>query len=472
MTVALLQKLRSWIALLVEPRSVEKQRLNRQRWDSLPAELRVPQQAAGVAAPCCGATWGVMEKCDFACTSCYLSDLANHTRPLPFSEVKGQLEELRSSLGPKGKVQLTSGEVTLLPVERLGKTVAYARSIGLDVMIMTNGQRLLHNPDYLPTLVQAYGLEKIGVHIDGTQKGRRGKEVGSREEDLHSVRDQFAGLIKSVRARTGRKLDAAHTVTVTEGIIEQIPSIMDWMLGNLDSFRMMSFLPVAEVGRTRDKRPDGMTLDAVWAQVCKSVGRPMNRHAMYFGHPSCSIVAPWLVVSYGDRHHIVEASREGKRWDLRFFQRIMVHIGAFSTVESSPAQSMVKLIGVLARSPSLLLEAPFYGLYRLWGIRACLLPFLRHWLKGRPVGVRPLVVVVHRFMNTDELNTPLGRERLDSCVFKLPVDGRMVSMCEMNATPLRQAIHRDLAQDPDRSPARPSPKQAANLRGTDIRLQR
>ncbi|MBD3867341.1 MAG: hypothetical protein IFK94_04365 [Acidobacteria bacterium] len=40
-------------------------------------------------------------------------------------------------------------------------------------------------------------------------------------------------------------------------------------------------------------------------------------------------------------------------------------------------------------------------------------------------------------MNGDELETPEGRERLDACVFRVPVDGRLVSMCEMNATSLR-----------------------------------
>ena len=36
-------------------------------------------------------------------------------------------------------------------------------------------------------------------------------------------------------------------------------------------------------------------------------------------------------------------------------------------------------------------------------------------------------------MSPDELDTDLGKERLQACVFKLPVDGEMVSMCEMNA---------------------------------------
>ena len=437
-------KFGTWLSLLTEPRSVEKLRLNRLKWDSLSLELQVPQQAAGVATPSCGATWGVMEKCDFACTSCYLSDLANRTRPLPFEEVKLQLDALRRDLGPGGKVQLTSGEVTLLPVAELGRIVAYARSLDLDAMVMTNGQRLLHNPNYLPTLVGIYGLGKIGIHVDGTQKGRRGYRAGSREKELHSVRDQFAALIKSVRAETGRRLDVAQMVTVTEEILPQIPDVMSWMLDNLDSFRMISFHPVAEVGRTSDTRPGGLTLDAVWAQVCKGVGRPLNRHAMYFGHPSCSIVAPWLVVSLGGRNHIVEASREGKRWDLGFFQRAMKHLGGFSTVKSTRTQTVAKLLGLLARSPWLAMEAPFYGMYRLWGVRSLLLPFAGQWLMRRPVSIRPLVVVSHKFMDAKELQTPLGRARLDACVFKVPVDGKMISMCEMNATPIRETLHREL----------------------------
>jgi uncharacterized radical SAM superfamily Fe-S cluster-containing enzyme len=56
-----------------------------------------------------------------------------------------------------------------------------------------------------------------------------------------------------------------------------------------------------------------------------------------------------------------------------------------------------------------------------------------------------LVVVIHKFTSAAELQTPLGQDRLDSCVFKLAVDGKLVSMCEMNATPLRAEIHRKLS---------------------------
>jgi hypothetical protein len=145
-----------------------------ERWESLPAEMRVPQQLAGIGAAACGATHSIMEKCNFACTSCYLSDVANYTTPLGFDETAIQLDELRAYLGPGGKCQITSGEVALLDPHDLCRIVAYARRIGLDPMVMTNGQRLLQVDGYLDILVRQYGLEKIGIHIDTTQKGRPG----------------------------------------------------------------------------------------------------------------------------------------------------------------------------------------------------------------------------------------------------------------------------------------------------------
>jgi hypothetical protein len=44
-------------------------------------------------------------------------------------------------------------------------------------------------------------------------------------------------------------------------------------------------------------------------------------------------------------------------------------------------------------------------------------------------------------MSHDEIRTDTGRDRLAACAFKLPVDGRMVSMCEVNATGVREAFY-------------------------------
>lgn len=418
-----------------------RQQLYLERWRKLPEHLRTPQQVAGISSVSCGATHSIMEKCNFACTSCYLSEVANYTKPLPFAKVQAQLDALRHYLGTGGKVQITSGEVTLLPKDELGKIVAYAKEIGLDPMVMTNGQRLLQVPDYLSTLVGQYGLEKIGLHIDTTQKGRPDMPQGLAERDIHPLRDRFARLLKDVRKKTGKSLHAGHTVTVTGQNFDDIPDVVRWVLDNVDSFRIISFLPVAQVGRTQDRRVEHLGLETVWEKICEGAGRPLNRHAMHFGHTQCNITVPLLVVSFGEGHHLVEVVRQEEQWDLRFFRRALRKFGPHVDFNLVWWRHVLKLFLPVLRNPDMVVELPFYALYRLWGLRRWLGRLAWYWARGRKVRIRPLLIVVHKFMSPDELETPLGRERLEACVFKLPVDGGMVSMCQMNATPLRRELN-------------------------------
>jgi uncharacterized radical SAM superfamily Fe-S cluster-containing enzyme len=48
-------------------------------------------------------------------------------------------------------------------------------------------------------------------------------------------------------------------------------------------------------------------------------------------------------------------------------------------------------------------------------------------------------------MSAEEVGTPLGQERLEACVFRLPIEGRMVPMCEVNAAGYRAAVHGGVA---------------------------
>ncbi|MDY7092585.1 MAG: hypothetical protein SX243_06370 [Acidobacteriota bacterium] len=434
-------RVRRWLAALAEPIPAERGRLNEARWALLPERLRTSQQTMGRGHHSCGATYGVMERCDFACTSCYLSKTANATTPLEEAKVRAQLDALRAYLGPQGKAQITSGEVTLLPVETLGTYVAYARKIGLDPMVMTHGQRLLEKPEYLRRLVADFGLKKLSIHVDSTQRGRRGWRRGIEEQELHPIRDAYAHLIRETRRATGRTLHVATTVTVHLGNLEQIPQILDWILDNNDAFRMVSFQPVAAVGRTQDSRIEGLTLDGVWEQICSGVRQELNRHAMYFGHPECHIVAPVVVVRCGEERFVLETARAGKRWDKAFLGRLMQAFGGFSTYDKPRWLNTAQLLLLGARHPRLLLEAPFYGLYRLWGVRRRLASVAGQLLRLRPLTARPLALIVHKFMSPDELDTPVGRERLAACVFQLPVEGHgMVPMCQMNATDLRSSL--------------------------------
>ena len=420
---------------------VERRQLYRDRWDTLDPILCTGQQVAGTAAVSCGATHSIMEKCNFTCTSCYLSEEANYALPLPFAEVRAQLDELRAHLGAGGKAQITSGEVTLLPPAELGRIVAYARSIGLDPMVMTNGQRLLQVEGYLSTLVGEYGLEKISFHIDTTQQGRPGMPMGLEERDLHPLRERFAALVAAVRRQTGRRLHVAHTVTVTPQNLDGVADIARWMLDHAGSFRMISFLPVAEVGRTAD-RQGLVDMEVIWARVCAGLGRPLNRHAMHFGHPECNITVPLLVLRCGADREIVEAVREGAVWDLRIFRLVTREFSHHLEFDEGVLGNIWRLLGPCLRRPWRPAEFALYGLYRVWGARRFIMGALLKPRAWAAVTVRPLMVVVHRFMGAEELATELGRQRLEACVFKLPVDGRLVSMCEVNATQLRRQLNR------------------------------
>ncbi|PYQ22668.1 MAG: hypothetical protein DMF79_05480 [Acidobacteria bacterium] len=53
-------------------------------------------------------------------------------------------------------------------------------------------------------------------------------------------------------------------------------------------------------------------------------------------------------------------------------------------------------------------------------------------------------IVSHHFMSREEILSPLGRERLDMCVFRLPVGGQLVSMCEVNALGTRDRYYEEI----------------------------
>ncbi len=198
-----------------------------------------------------------------------------------------------------------------------------------------------------------------------------------------------------------------------------------------------SLQPVAAVGRTRDRMTPEMSLDTVWDRICLGVGRHLNRHALHFGHTACNIVVPVLVLSCGRERHVVEGVRDGHDWDLRIMSWAIRALGPAVELNDGASLNLLRCARVLLSRPHRLLELMAFGVYRFWTERSAL---FRLALLGRP-RLHPLLLVVHKFMSRQELETPLGRERLQSCVFKLPVNGRMVSMCEVNATSIRRELN-------------------------------
>lgn len=208
------------------PVSNETRQLLQIAWERLPQRLRTSHQFLGRQYAGCGATIGAMPRCDFACRGCYLGIEANHIPALSVEELKRQLRRIRAWLGEGGNVQLTDGEVMLRPEAEVIELLQYARAIGLVPMLMTHGDMFRRRPELLKRLMAEGGLTEVSIHIDTTQRGRRGQayKQATREEALLPLRDEFAAIIRRVRRETGLTLDAATTFTVTRENLVGVPA--------------------------------------------------------------------------------------------------------------------------------------------------------------------------------------------------------------------------------------------------------
>jgi len=350
------------------------------------------------------------------------------------------LDAVRVHGGPGANVQITSGEVTLLPVARLLRVVRYAIDIGLDPMVMTHGQTFADDPTYLHRLMREGGLRKVSIHIDSTQRGRAGVPRGATELDLMAVRDRFAELVRDARRITGRALHAAHTMTVGAENLGAVPDVVRWTVRNADAFRLLGLNPVAEVGRTR--LAGARSRDRLRGAVACGLG-PTAPATFDFGHPDCNdIVLGWALGS-GPRFRTVLLRREGSTIDADFLRRFRLH---GLTLDDAPRPvAAARLARHLVRHPIDATRWAAYAARRVLDERDWIPDAAGALLRGRRVSVRPFAVMVHHFMDSATLETATGRARLAACGFRVPVAGRMVPMCELNATALRAELYAALA---------------------------
>ena len=303
-------------------------------------------------------------------------------------------------------------------------------------MLMTNGQNLLKNPRYLERLVKEADLDKIAIHIDTTEKGRLGLKNSDTEKDIHWIRDAFANLLRQTRKKTGKTLNASQTFTVTEKNFNDIPDVLEWSLDNVDAFRMLSFQPTAEVGRTRDKEQIGKNPE-IWDVICEGMGQKINKHPLKFGHPDCNTVAMMFVISWVDENgenqrRLMEVTRDNE-YDRKFFFKLLCEgFAGFSPDGESGQVLLARIFGRLRKHPSLAWEIPSFCANRALQEREWIPSFLSAFTRGRFWQIKPFVIVIHNFMSEHELETEVGQKRLQACAFRIPIDGKMVSMCEVN----------------------------------------
>jgi hypothetical protein len=429
-----------WNALR-NPIDPEKARILRERWDSLPPELRTANQISGRHLTHCGFILGA-SYCSFHCTHCYLPKNANRV-PIPsLADVKEQIDANRRFQGPGGGLQITGGDVVDAywrshRADELVEIIRYAYQVGVVPMLMTHGQTLLEHPEFLERLVVEGGLRQISVHIDMTQAGRHGFPIQrvKSEADLHPLRQAFTDLALRIRERTGCPLEYALSFTVTERNINDVPEVLQWYLADPKRtliWRMLSFQPEADTGRTIfSQRP--ITPDDVWGKICQGTGFDLDRHFTLFGHPDCNNWYPLLVSQISGR--CIPFPPQDAR-TRKLFADAIARVGGISLVKDDAGTTPFRVLGAIVQNPGLMLRLVAHAL-RLAINGQVPLEFTRALLTGR---AHTLGTGIHNFMHAQQVanadNDPVVRARLDSCVFKGAVkrNGKWeaVPMCAMN----------------------------------------
>ena len=437
-----------------KPVGDEARRLLNANWDALAPSMRVPQQMFGKQGNGCGATIGAMPRCDFACRGCYLNADANKSPAESVSAIKAQMRALRPVLGNAGNLQLTDGEVTLRPVEEIIELLRYAQSLGLIPMLMTHGDSFRRRPGLLEQLMVKGGLIEVSIHVDTTQRGRVGEQWrrANTDAELNPLREEFARLIRDAQRSTGLPLRAATTMTVTRDNLHGVADVVRWLTHNTDAFRLISFQPIAQVGRTEEGYGGGVDVEALWDLVADGLNvaggaTRMAEMGVWFGHQSCNRMVNGVVMHAVNREPVFHAVRDAESsTDVRVVDGFLQRFGGISFRLDSASERVARSVGIVVAEPAFIFRSVL-AFARQWTQRAGAGSSWRgawHLLRGK-ARMTPLVLVSHHFMNRDQLSSPEGQERLSHCVFKVPINGQMLSMCEVNALGVREQYYTELA---------------------------
>jgi hypothetical protein len=368
------------------------------RWAALPEVVRTPGQVLGRFGPGCEGTHGVFPACDLRCTPCYHSRDANrvrvdgaHTR----AQVAAQMAALRRLRGPRAHAQLIGGEVTLLPPDDHAAALLTMRAHGREPMSMTHGDV---DHDYLERLVLGPDgrrrLDRVSfaAHFDKMMFGRRGIPRPPDEAALHPYRRRFAESFARLRREHGVRSFLAHNMTVTPANVGEVAEVVR-AVGAM-GYGMLSFQPAAYLGddrRWREKyRGVDVGPDAVWAQIERGAGTPLDFHVFENGDVRCNRTAYGFYC--GERWYPFLDGADPR--DLATRDAFFRHLSGIGFGSTPPALLVGKLARLVARRPGVLAAA--VG----WAVRAVRRVGLRRLLRH---GVRPVTFVMHRFMDAADV---------------------------------------------------------------------
>jgi len=154
-----------------------------------------------------------------------------------------------------------------------------------------------------------------------------------------------------------------------------------------------------------------------------------------------------VVVQAGNREPVFHAVRDAESTtDVRVVDGFLQRFGGISFRLDSASERVARSIGIVASAP-IFITRSVLSFAQQWTKRAGSGSFLHGvWrlMRGN-ARMTPLVLVSHHFMNREQLESTEGQERLAHCVFKVPINGEMLSMCEVNALGVREQYYAELA---------------------------
>lgn len=164
---------------------------------------------------------------------------------------------------------------------------------------------------------------------------------------------------------------------------------------------------------------------------------------MHFGHTECTRFVPLLTLERPDgdlrAYQFIRDEPEDVAIMSEFFAR---GLGGMAFRDDRPLEIVGRALGFARTDPRWLL-----GRVRRWAAGrfrteagTSLGRLLVDALRGR-VLLGGFTLTSHHFMNPAELQTEVGQARLAACVFRLPYQGKMVPMCQMNADGVRERFY-------------------------------
>jgi len=263
-------------------------------------------------------------------------------------------------------------------------------------MLMTHGQTLLEQPQFLERFVVEGGLRQMSVHIDS------------------------------------------------------LPDVIRWYLADPERtriWRMLSCQPEADTGRTIFSKQRA-TPELVWEKICEGSGLPLEKDGAFFGHPDCNSAA-WIFISRRTGKYLPLLPTDAKT--KRLLGEILKKIGGLSLVTDDAGTTPWRIAGLLVQHPGLALRFLFHLAALILSGRMPL-NMIVDLVSGR---AHTLGVGTHNFMDAAQVaradSDPVIQARLDSCVFKGAVKEngrwRAVPMCRMNHQKWNE-IYEERLRDP------------------------